>query len=272
MAYQKISPSEHYQTRKSNSRRALHHVPSLHRRTDRPNTRCRCLPSCLLHDGTCAPNNHHTGPIPGQTANAELLSYKNKRANITLATLNMCGLSAPSHNMNALEKWIWINYTIRINKIAILALQETHLNEEMADSIKRCFGKNFDLLYSSNPENPCTIARVVFVLNKALIPNRDPKLHVLAPSQAILLKINWPNDKPVKIMNIYASVQNHKQLVFWANVETEQHAQHLPYPNFLLEDFNITKDLINRSPPSADNQAATDILREIRLLWEIQDQ
>ena len=52
VAYQKkISLSEHYQTGKSNSRRALHHVPSLYYRTGRPSTCYRCLPSCLLqHD------------------------------------------------------------------------------------------------------------------------------------------------------------------------------------------------------------------------------
>jgi hypothetical protein len=48
--------------------------------------------------------------------------------------------------------------------------------------------------------------------------------------------------------------------------------KHLPHPDFLLGDFNITEDLIDRSPPSADNQAATDILRDIRLTWEIQDE
>ena len=49
MAYQKISPSEHYQTGKSDNHRALYHVPFLHRNTGRPSTCYRCLPSCLLH-------------------------------------------------------------------------------------------------------------------------------------------------------------------------------------------------------------------------------
>ena len=50
MVYQKkISLSEHYQTGKSNSCRALYHVPSLHCRTGRPSTCYRCLPSCPLH-------------------------------------------------------------------------------------------------------------------------------------------------------------------------------------------------------------------------------
>jgi exonuclease III len=174
--------------------------------------------------------------------------------------------------MNYLDKWTRINYTLRKNKIAILALQETHLNDEMAESIKRCFGKNFDLLYSSNTNNPCSKAGVAFVLNKALIPNRQPKIHILAPGRAIMLKIRWPDDKEIKIINVYAPVQDHKQPAFWVEVEGKHQTKHLPRPDFLLRDFNITEDLIDRSPLRADNQSATDSLRDIRLTWEVQDQ
>ena len=184
----------------------------------------------------------------------------------------MCGSSAPTNNMNTIDKWTMINHTIRKNKIAILALQETHLDDNLVESIKRCFGKNFDLLYSSDPDNPRTKAGVAFVLNKALIPNREPNLHVLVPGRAIMLKIKWPEDKDIKIINIYAPVQDHKQPAFWAKIETERQMKNLSHPNFLLGDFNITEELIDRSPPSTDNRVATDTLRDIRLSWEVQDQ
>lgn len=96
-------------------------------------------------------NDHLTRPTPGPINHAE---SPKKRANITIASLNMRGSSAPTNNMNVLDKWTMINYTIRTNKIAILALQETHLDDELAGSIKRCFGKNFKLLYLSDPDNP----------------------------------------------------------------------------------------------------------------------
>ena len=126
----------------------------------------------------------------------------------------MHGSSALSNNMNYLDKWTRINYTIRKNKIAILALQETHLDDKMAESIKRCFRKNFDLLHSSDTDNPCSKAGVVFVLNKVLIPNRQLKMHILAPGRAIMLKIRWPDNKEIKIINVYAPVQDHKQPAF----------------------------------------------------------
>jgi exonuclease III len=158
-------------------------------------------------DGTRVLRNHDHPPCPtpGQINNNEPVKHKGKRANITIATLNMRGSSAPTSNMNFLKKWTRINYMIRTNKIAILALQETHLDNELAESIKRCFGKNLDLLYSSNPNSPRTKAGVAFILNKALILNREPKIHVLAPGRAIMLKINWPDDNEIKIVNIYCT-------------------------------------------------------------------
>lgn len=195
-----------------------------------------------------------------------------KRANITIASLNMRGTSAPTNNMSLLEKWTLINHTIRKNKIAILAIQETHLDDELAESINRCFGKNFELLYLSDPERPRAIAGVAFVLNKALIPNKESRLHVLAPGQAIMLQIKGPDEKDIKIINVYAPVQAHKQPAFWDDVETKRRAKRLPRPDFLLGDFNITEDLIDRSPPRADNQPATDALRDTRFNWEVYDQ
>ena len=223
--------------------------------------------------GTRETNNlNHPSPTSGLRNLDDHNKKIRKRANIIIATLNMRGSSAPSNNMNYLDKWSRINYTIRKNKIAILALQETHLDNEMAESIKRCFGKNFELLHSSDTDNPRSKAGVAFVLNKALIPNRQPKMHTLAPGRAIMLKIRWPDDKEIKIINVYAPVQDHKQPAFWVEIENKRHTKHLPCPDFLLGDFNITEDLIDRSPSRADNQPTTEALRDIRLAWEVQDQ
>ena len=91
--------------------------------------------------------------LPGPTCHNDSNIHK-KKANITIATININGATVPSNNMSLIEKWSTINKTIRTNKIAILALQETHLDEEHASDIHRCFNKSFNLHYSSNPTNP----------------------------------------------------------------------------------------------------------------------
>lgn len=80
-----------------------------------------------------------------------------------------------------------------------------------------------------------------------------------------MLKLKWPDDKEIKIINIYAPAKDHKQPTFWAEVETKKWTKRLPNPDFLLGDFNIMEDIIDRSPFSIDNQTATDMLRDIRL-------
>ena len=72
------------------------------------------------------------------------------RANINIATLNMNGLTSPTHQMNHIRKWAMINQMLNKHKIAILALQETHLNEEKIEEVCKCFSKKMHIEYSSD--------------------------------------------------------------------------------------------------------------------------
>jgi exonuclease III len=87
-----------------------------------------------------------------------------------------------------------------------------------------------------------------------------------------MIKLKWPADNPLSILNIYAPVKRNEQPDFWATIEAVRREKHLPRLDFLLGDFNLTEDALDRAPPKYDNRQATDALREIRLLWEIQDQ
>jgi len=145
-------------------------------------------------------------------------TYK-KKANINIATLNIKGATMPSHNMNLIEKWSIINHTMRTNKIAILALQETHLDEELASEINRCFHQSFDLHYSYNPNNSRGSAGVAFVINKALISPKHVMVQALIPGHMIVLTIAWSGTPNTTIMNVYASVDRQKQPDLWAQTE-----------------------------------------------------
>ena len=208
-------------------------------------------------------------PPPGPQTNNNK-TYK-KRANINIATLNINGATAPSRNMNLIEKWSMINRTIRTSKIAILALQETHLDEERASDIHRCFRKSFDLHFSGNTENPRATAGVAFIINKALITPENISVRTLIPGRAVVLTIAWSAVKKITILNIYAPVDRRDQPEFWERIERRRIRARIPRPDFVLGDFNITEDPLDRSPPHPDDQAATDALREIKHKWEIQD-
>ena len=184
----------------------------------------------------------------------------------------MNGAEAPTANLKLKDKWSRINSTIRDNKIAILALQETHLDEERVETIETCFGKSFNLYYSSDLEEPRTKNGVAIIINKALIPAGDVLLHVLVPGCAIMIQLKWPDNKQLSIINVYVPVSRRKQPEFWASVETRRREKTLPCPDFLLGDLNITEDAIDKAPPKYDDHRAAGTLRDIRLSWEIQDQ
>ena len=125
-------------------------------------------------------------PTPGPHNNNK--HYK-KRANINIAILNINGATAPSNNINLIEKWASINQTMRKDKIVILTLQETHLDEEHANDIHSCFQKSFHLYYSSDPENPRFSAGIAFLINKALIALEHISVRAIIPGRAAILTI-----------------------------------------------------------------------------------
>jgi hypothetical protein len=113
---------------------------------------------------------------------------------------------------------------------------------------------------------------VAILINKALIPAKAAKTYILVPGRALMIKLTWPDNKNLSLINIYTPVQKERQPNFWAQTETKRREKHLPRPDFLLGDFNLVEDAIDRAPAKHDDRMATDTLRDIRLAWEVQDQ
>ena len=213
------------------------------------------------------PNDNRANDAPQATP----AKKKNMRANINIATLNMNGLTAPTSGMTFLEKWSMVNQTLNKYKIAVLALQETHLDQEVVETLRECFGRKMHIEYSHDPNAPRTTAGVAFVVNKTLIAPSAIHAHTLSAGRALALKINWLEAESTTFLNVYAPVNKNTHPVFWATIERERLAKRLPRPDFLLGDLNVTEDPIDRAPAKADDQGATDALRDTRLAWNVQD-
>jgi len=56
--------------------------------------------------------------------------------------------------MNYRGKWGMISHTMHTEKIAILVIQETHLDQGMTEQLGRNFQKNLIILNSAHPDNP----------------------------------------------------------------------------------------------------------------------
>ena len=96
---------------------------------------------------------HQLNPIPREiAAQCQRKINPAKRANINVATLNVRGATA--ENVPLLQKWSSISKTIYENRIAVLAIQETHLDQSRTRQIRECFSKNLDIITSEDPDDP----------------------------------------------------------------------------------------------------------------------
>lgn len=193
------------------------------------------------------------------------------KVNIMITTLDISGFTAPSSNVSGIDKWSTINRTINKNHIAILTLQETHLDPSLLQNVVTCFGKRLEILISAHPENPHSTAGVAFVINKALINLQNYMMHELLPGWAATLKIKWLDDEELALLNVYAPNVQEENAAFWDIIDNMWWSIHLRCPDFLLGGFNTTEDKIDCSTTHLDDANATNALRALCHTMKLQD-
>ena len=226
-----------------------------------------------------ASNNAHAPPQanPPSTNNPRPTGTDNNgpslrlRANITIATLNINGYTAPASNMTGIEKWSAINRTINDNRIAILALQETHLDHDSLQQVRACFGGRLEIVTSQHPNNPRATAGVAFVLNKTMIKPSEYTLYELLPGRAAALKIKWLENEETLLLNVYAPNDRSEQATFWDSINERRQSLHLRRPDFMLGDFNVTEERVDRAPAHLDDPRATEALRALQHSLNLHD-
>jgi exonuclease III len=152
---------------------------------------------------TTGRNRQPSAKLPA-SGNTHDRNHHKKRANVRIAMLNVNGVTAPTHKIDLIDKWSSINKTMKEEKIAILTLQETHLDNLRLKRIENCFGKSLSIYNLDMPENPRGSGGIAIVLNKALIDSEEFETHILIKGQAILTNIKWANTGRLTIMNVYA--------------------------------------------------------------------
>ena len=128
-----------------------------------------------------------------------------------------------------------------------------------------------EIIFSADPTSPRSMAGVAFVINKRRIAPKEWSVHELIPRRALLLRIKWHESESTSILNIYAPTHKPSHKPFWDQICSRHRAKRLQLPDFMLGDFNVTEDPIDRAPNHPDDQAAVEALREIRTIWDLQD-
>jgi len=114
-------------------------------------------------------------------------------------------------------------------------------------------------------------AGVAFVINKALIAHSELMTYELIEGHALAIKVKWHENKETVLINIYAPNNKSDHQPFWEQIDTKRRSKGVRKPNFMLGDFNLTEDTIDRSPPHQDDMNAIEALRNLHQNLEIQD-
>ncbi|KAF8258281.1 Endonuclease/exonuclease/phosphatase [Lactarius quietus] len=157
------------------------------------------------------------------------------------------------------------------NKIAVLALQETHLDNNLLHSVNKCFSKRLIVINSSLPENPRVSAGVAFVIKRALVAPKDAVMMELIKGRAMALQFKWHNDDDILLINVYAPNDRNAHPAFWEMIDTKRRSKGLRKLDMMLGDFNMTEELIDRAPAHLDDTDAIAALRNLRQCLSLED-
>ena len=160
---------------------------------------------------------------------------------------------------------------MREKKIGLLALQETHLSDQLTDQTSTLYQRRLSITNSPDLENPSGSAGVAFVINKEVMKTEQIRTHTLIPGRAILISFRWQHNSTLTAINVYAPNDPNKHSQFWSELTDRWANLNLPEPDILLGDFNITEELLDRSPARHDSEIATRALRECRHRLGVRD-
>jgi ribonuclease HI/exonuclease III len=199
-----------------------------------------------------------TGQRPRNAPNGRLEQPRRRRKQLKIASLNMRG-----KGNRAQDKWGSISHLVRTRKIAVLALQETHPDEEWQESTERRFRNSLHLAHSADPDNPASAGGVSIVVNKSLLDASKTRHRTVVEGRVTLLEIPWNDGDVLRIMNVYAPAQNSEKADFWRRLLEMVEGEENLKPDIVMGDFNLVENpeidrLINRG--GADPPAARDEL------------
>lgn len=192
------------------------------------------------------------------------------RAHIKVATLNMRGFGGP-RAMQTSEKWWSLNQVVRDERIAILAVQETHLTEERVDALNTLFKATMKVIACLEEDNPTGARGVAFVLNRRLVNAEDAMLIPVRAGRAAILKVPWTRGKVLQILNVYAPNDMQENAAFWMGLREAVTNRRTGRIDIMLGDFNVVEDAVDRIPPRRDLAEAAEQLAELRVKLDLVD-
>ncbi|EPS92778.1 hypothetical protein FOMPIDRAFT_1080763, partial [Fomitopsis schrenkii] len=191
-------------------------------------------------------------------------SGRRTKAHMKIATLNISGrgdISASPRN----NKWNALHLAAKEQKLGIIALQESHLDETHIQRIHDMYGRRLHIV-NSKSERGTEAEGVAFVLNRELIDISNIRSHQIIPGRALYLRIKWHGEETLTLLNVYAPNARSDNASFWEEIKNKLLTQRLKKPDILLGDFNLVEEAIDRLPVREDENAPITALKTL-LRW-----
>ena len=196
-------------------------------------------------------------------------AQQTSRDHIKVASLNIRGRVCTAQGYRQ-DKWFEMNRVINTHRIAILAVQEMHLTDELAANFESAFDARLRLFHSPLPETR-NAAGVAIVANKSLINTDGISCATLIPGRAILAMIPWHANSIIKVLNVYAPNDTRENESFWETLNEIIEDDPSLKPDVMLGDFNIVEDSLDRLPCHPDNPNAIAALGELKYNLDLVD-
>ncbi|KAJ6618104.1 hypothetical protein B0H10DRAFT_2164246 [Mycena sp. CBHHK59/15] len=133
------------------------------------------------------------------------------------------------------DKWLHINQIIHDKHIAVLALQETHLTDSERHKLNTLFEKSIVVYSLADPANPAA---------------KGTAIDTLIEGRAIMLTVRWHGDPSLSFLSVYAPNNPTENAKLLESLRVK--LRNLSRPYFVLGDFNMVENAIDRLPHHKD--------------------
>ncbi|KIJ33390.1 hypothetical protein M422DRAFT_264654 [Sphaerobolus stellatus SS14] len=155
-------------------------------------------------------------------------------------------------------------------QIGVLAIQESHFTDTALQGLENTFNGRMQILNSIDETNPNSKG-VAFLLNKQSTAWKDTKTVEIVPGHALLLLLPWHNDQTLNVLNVYAPNPHNENETFWSKFHKKWKDDGLPKIHFLLGDFNMVENSIDRLPVHNGPQGPHESLAKFKSLLRLID-
>jgi endonuclease/exonuclease/phosphatase family metal-dependent hydrolase len=198
-----------------------------------------------------------------QNKKDEIWSGINKKRGIRIATLNIKG----RNNKYRGSKWPTVVTLMRKQRIAIMGLQETHLNNEEAEKLRKMCPK-IEII-----SNGISTAKegVAFVINKEMANKMTWSHTPIIEGRASRLTVEIEGDRGLDIVLIYAPNSDNEKIRFFSELKEKLSHEENMNNIIIMGDFNCVEHELDRFPHRGDDKRVTQSWIEIKKKYKLVD-